>query len=174
MIYLDNYNKKCKVTQGGIKKFYLFPFVKYNRFQVQNEGMNLTAFPNSYIYEFDCNGNYNQTNDIEGGGYFFTQTINIQLSEVYNILDVHLFLEKDFRIIVETNNNDLIMFGVYNGLTCKVSNSSGQSKNEFNGFNLDFSGKEEKTGLLISDLDGLGLYKFNKEEIFNYDFNFNI
>lgn len=136
---------------------YIFPYVKYERSYIEDSGMVLTKFPQSYIYEFDCVGNYTQTSNVEEGSIFFEQSLNVQLSEVYNVLDIHLFLNKDFRAIAETNNGDLIMFGVYNGLECKVSNNSGSSKTEFNGFALDFTGKEEKTGLLIDDLGTIDL-----------------
>lgn len=171
---LDNYTKKCKITKGGIKRVYLLPYVKYSRSLIKDSEMSLIEFPDSYIYQFDCVGNYTQTSNTEEGSVFFDQTINIQLSEVYNVLDANLFLQKDFRVIAETNNNDLIMFGIYNGMECKLSNNSGSSKSEFNGFNLDFTGKEEKTGLLIDSLESLNLYIFNPSEVFNYDFNFNI
>lgn len=170
----DNYNSKCKVTHGGIKRIYLMPFVKYNRTLINDSEMSLTKFPASYIYKFECVGSYNQQNEVEEGSYYFYQNISINLSEVYNEINIHNFLKTDFRVIVETNNNDLIMFGVYNGLSCKVTNTSGTNRNEFNGFSLDFTGKEEKAGLIIDSLDNLGLYEFDKEEVFNYDFNFNI
>lgn len=171
---IDNYTKKCKSTVGGLKKIYLIPFVEYTRSQIKTLEMNLTEFPSSYIYEFDCVGNYTQSSSIDGGAVYFEQNISLQLNEVYSILDINEFVGSEFRVIVETNNNDLLMFGAYNGLECEASNNSGTDKAEFNGFSLEFKGKEVKAALLIDDLDLFNLYKFNKEEVLNSNFNFNI
>ena len=132
-LFFDNYTRKCKTTIGGVKKMYLLPYVKYSRSQIKDSGMSLTEFPDSYIYEFNCIGTYNQNSEDEGGSFFFSQSVNIRLSEVYNVLNIHDFLKIDFRVIVKTNNDDLIMFGVYNGLEGSTTNASGSDKGEFNG-----------------------------------------
>lgn len=171
-VVIDNYDKKCKVTQGKIKKAYVMPYVKYSRTQVKDSGMSLTAFPmNVIIYKFEVEGSYNQNSNEEEGSFFFDQTVEMQLSQVYDVLDIHSFLKVDYRIIIETNNNQLIMFGVRNGLTAKTTNKTGNTKKEFNGFALNFTGKEEKSGLLISSLDDFGFIVYDPDAFFNYDLN---
>ena len=64
------------------------------------------------------------------------------------------------------------MLGTYNGLVCKLSNNSGTSKSEFNGFALDFSGKEEKTALLVNDI--YSNFTVFDGTMLNNDLNFNI
>lgn len=180
-LILETYKKKCKTTLGGIRNFYLAPFVKYNRSQIKTSGMFLTQFPRTNLFRFDSIGSYNQSSEEEEGATFFNQSINIQLSEVYNVLDAHIFLNRDFRVVVETNNNEFLMFGVFNGLGCKISNSSGSNKNEFNGFNFDFTGLEEKTALKINNLTELGFtivgsgtpYNFVFEDGKNFNFQDN-
>ena len=49
MVSIIKYSLKCKDTLGGIKKIYLFPFVKYNRFQIEVQYLNLITFPNTGI-----------------------------------------------------------------------------------------------------------------------------
>jgi hypothetical protein len=173
-VVLDNYERKCKVTQGRVKLAYIFPYVKYSRSQIKDFEMSLTVFPNpTVVYQFDTEGSYNQNSSVEQGSFFFEQTVTLQLSEVYDVLDIHKFLKVDYRVIVETYNDQLIIFGVRNGLTARVSNQTGTSKNEFNGFTLTLTGKEEKTGLLISSLEDLGFILKPKNGFFQYNFSIN-
>jgi hypothetical protein len=174
MVFIDNYTKKCKTTLGGIKKLYLFPFVKYSRAQIKVSGMNLTEFPDTFIYEFDAIGSYSQNSEVENGDVFYNQSCTINLSEVYDVLNIQDLLVQDYRAIFLTNNNQYLISGTRNGLTGTTNNTSGTTKSEFNGFTLDFTGKEENPLLLIDDLESLGFFTFNKEEVFNYDFNFDI
>jgi len=173
-VVIEPYSKKCKTTLGKIKHAYIFEFVKYNRSQIKSSGMSLTAFPETLIYKFDVEGDFTQNSSDDQGSYFFDQTVNLKLSEVYDILDVHNFLKTDWRIIVETYNNELLIFGVRNGMTAKVSNQSGASKSDFNGFSLAFTGKEEKTALLISSFEDLGFIEIIEGQFLNYDLNFDI
>jgi len=148
----DFYNKPCKDTVGGIKRVFLLPFVEYNEIEVRHEQMTLTKFPESTIYQYDVEGSYTQATTFEKGNVFFTHTVNIDMPKVYGIDDIHKYLNNDFRVIVETNNDQFIMFGTYNGMTCSATNDSGREKSEFNGFSLTFEGKENQSGLLIDSV----------------------
>ena len=173
-VSLENYAKKCKVTQGGIIKAYIFPFVFHKRSLIKDDGMSLIEFPNTTIFEFDTIGNYNQSSSVEDGAVSFEHSVNLQLSKVYDtFLDINQLVNNDFRVIVETNNKQLIIFGTRNGMSCSASNATGQNKSDFNGFSLDFRGKEEKTGLLISSLEDLGFTVFVPNASFQYTFDFN-
>lgn len=163
-VVLDNYSKKCKVTQGGVKRAFLFPYVKYSRALIKSDQMSLIEFPDSTVYQFDVKGSYDQSSNIEQGSFFFDQNISLRLSEVYDNIDIHDFLKIDYRVIVETYNNQLIIFGVRNGLTVRTTNTTGNEKNEFNGFTLNFTGQEEKSGLLISSLEDLGFTIFDDDD----------
>lgn len=148
-----SYDIKCKDTQGGIKRAYLLPYVEYNEILVQSVAMTLTVFPSSTVYKYECEGNYTQTSQQEKGAISWNHTVNLQLSKMYGLdLDINAFLRNDWRVIVETNNNQLIIFGVDNGMVCNSSNATGTNKNEFNGFEITFTGKEDKAGLLIDEL----------------------
>jgi len=147
-----NYEKQCKDTQGHIKRIYVLPFVFYNETLIKSTGMYLTTFPESTVYRFDCWGNYSQSTTTEKGNVQWSHSVEVNLPKVYEVYDINIFYRNDFRIIVETNNGHLIMFGTNNGLQCEISNNSGNSKTEFNGFTLTFTGIEEKPGLLISTL----------------------
>ena len=173
MVSITSYTQKCKTTLGGIKKIYLFPFVKYTRSQIVVNGMELVSFPETYIYEFDVIGSYNQTSDIEGGDIFFNQSCNINLNVVYDLLDIRNLLLRDYRIIVETNNGDKLLLGTYNGLRATANNTSGSSKSEFNGFKVDFIGKEDVYLLRIDNLTNTG-FIINSDNNLNAFLNFNI
>ena len=169
----SNYTKKCKDTIGGIEKFYILPFEKYTRSQIKTNEMNLIQFPSSYIYEILSNGSYNQNSDIEDSNIFVNQTLTFNLSEVYNITDITKFLKMDFRIIAKTYNGYFLIFGLRNGMSVSLSNSSGSSKSEFNGFTLNFTGKEENFASKIDSLDDFDLFIYDGNS-FNYNFNFDI
>ena len=175
-VVLDNYDKKCKVTQGRVKRAYLLPYVKYGRALIKSSEMSLIEFPYSTVYQFDAEGSYEQSSNVEQGSFFFDQNITLRLSEVYNLIDIHDFLKVDYRVIVETYNHQLIIFGVRNGLTARTTNTSGQEKNEFNGFTLNFTGQEEKSGLLISSLEDLGFIIFDpvSNGFFQYTLDFTL
>jgi len=168
-----NYEKQCKDTQGHIKRIYVLPFVFYNETLIKSEGMNLTVFPTSTVYRFDCWGNYSQNTTTEKGNVQWNHSVEVNLPKVYEIYDINIFYRNDFRIIVETNNGHLIMFGTNNGLACEISNNSGNSKTEFNGFTLKFDGIEEKPGLLISTLgDFFNVYLEISEIKYGYLYNY--
>ena len=174
-VILENYDRKCKVTQGKIKRVYLMPFLTYSRALIKDFQMSLTEYPaGQLIYQFEVDGSYTQSSNSDQGAIFFDQTVIIKLSEVYDTLDIHDLLNTDYRIIVETYNDQLIMFGVRNGLTAKTTNSSGSSKNEFNGFDVTFTGKEEKSALLISSLEDFGFIVYDPDGFLNYDLNFDL
>ena len=170
---LKTYNKKYKCTYGGIDKFYIMPFTEYKRSEIGTYNMELTTFPETYIYLFECEGSFTQQTEVEGGDVFINQKVSINLSEVYGDLDISIFLKKEFRILAKTNNGYYLMFGLRNGMECSASNNSGSSKSEFNGFSLDFASKEEEFSPYLDSLDGLYVYTIDGES-FNYDFNFDI
>ena len=173
MDYFNNYSRKCKDTQGGIVKAYLTPYVEYDESIIKSVGMQLTAFPATVVYEFECRGNYTQTSEFDKGNVSWNQSVNLQLSKAYDVLDINAFLRNDWRVIALTNNQQLIIFGVDNGLVCTSNNNSGNEKAEFNGFDLTFTGKEEKTGLLVGELSDF-FPIFNDGDLFSYDLNFDI
>lgn len=173
MDYFNNYAKQCKGTQGGIKKSYLMRYAEYSEAVIKSVEMRLTAFPATYVYEFECEGDYTQTSESDKGLISWSQSVNIQLPKAYNTLDINAMLRDDWRVICLTNNNDLIIFGVNNGMVCTSNNNSGSSKQEFNGFGLTFTGTEEKTALLVDELSDFFLI-FNSGSVFDYDLNFDI
>ena len=155
---MNNYSLKCKDTIGSIKRAYLAKFVSYDESKITAYNGTVTIFPVTIIYQFDCLGNYNQNTNIEGGDVSWTQEINLNLTKVYNELNPKIFLNSKFRLIAETNNGHVLIFGLWNGLNCSLTNSSGSEKADFNGFNLKLTGLEDEAANLI-DLDLFTIYR---------------
>lgn len=168
---MDNYTLKCKDTIGSLKRVYLAKFVDYDGTQITALNGTVTIFPETIIYQFDSIGNYNQNTNIEGGEISWIQEININLAKVYNELNPKIFINSKFRLIAETNNGHILIFGLWNGLNCSLTNGSGSEKTDFNGLSLKFTGLEEEAANII-DLDLF--YIFNESYYLNYTFNFNL
>lgn len=173
MVVISSYDKKYKNTFGGIDKFYLMPYTQYNRSDILTLDSNLIKYPSAYIFEYDCDGSYSQTTELNEGNVIYNQNVSITLSEAYGILDIQKFVNSDFRIVAKTNNGYYLLFGLRNGLSVSASNNSGTSKSEFNGFKLEFNGKEENVAPYFDSLENLGVYIHNGLT-FNYSFNFTI
>ena len=70
---------------------------------------------------------------------------------------LHKLLKKDYRVIFKDRNGLIRIFGLYVGLTCdSINYTTGNSKSDFNGFRLDFKGKEEKGSYFINNLADAG------------------
>lgn len=170
MIEIDSYQKRCKDTIGGVKEFYLAPYEKWTKSQISVLDMDLVSIPETDFYLFECIGTYNQDSSLENGAVYFNQSIELKLPKVYDTVNALKFTKQLYRVILKTNNNQYIIFGTYNGLEAKLSNTSGNSKAEFNGFSLSFTGKEKDTGYLIRDLADSNITIIDNS-FFNYDLN---
>lgn len=165
MVHLINsgYEKKCKDSQGGIKELYLFPFVKYSFGQIIINGLNLITFPNTIIYRFEPQNEPNpqQSMQIDAGGKYYNQSINLEFAFLQNNKDLIKFLKKEYRIIFKDRNGHYRILGLYNGLEASTLNGeSGNSKNSFNGYRIEFSGKEIKEAHYIDGLNNVGFQIF--------------
>ena len=168
---LINYNKPCKDTLGRLKRMYLAKFIDYDDSQIITNAGVLDTFPDTVIFKFDVFGSYTQTSESKGGAVGWTQDITVNLDKVYNVLNPAIFTNQKFRLIGETNNGIYLIFGLFNGLDCSLSNNSGEDKAAFNGFALSLSGMEEEAAM-ITDINNF--YIFDESLYFNYNFNFDI
>ena len=165
----SGYTRKCKNSLGGISELFLFPYVEYSRSQIVTNGNVLTTFPTTSIYKFAFNGNPapNEPQEVDAGGKFYNQSISIDLQYKNDAFQLQKLLNKDYRIIFKDRNGIYHIFGLFNGLEADQLNyTTGNSKNDLNGFKIDFSGKEEKGSFFINDLESAGF--------FNADFNYRI
>jgi len=166
---ISGYNRKCKDNLGGVSEIYLFPYVQYSRSQIVTSGNTLVTFPSTNIYKFYSNGspNANESQQEESGGKFFNQSISLELQGANESENISKLLRKDYRLIFKDRNGLYRIFGLYVGLEAEQLNyNTGSSKSDFNGFKIDFSGKEEKQSSFINNLEEAGF--------FNADFNYRI
>lgn len=165
----SGYSRKCKDSLAGVSEIYLFPFVNYSRSQIVVSGNVLETFPTTTIYKFYANGNPspNESQEQDAGGKFYNQSISLDLQYQGDSFELSKLLNKDYRLIFKDRNGLYRIFGLYTGLEAGgINYSTGSSKSDFNGFKIDFSGKEEKGSFFISDLESAGF--------FNADFNYRI
>lgn len=160
---INGYTRKCKYSLGGLKKVYLFPYVKYSRSQIVLNGNILVTYPITTIYEFEVetNPSVSQTQSEENGGKYFSISLSLDLPNTLGY-DFQKVLNKDYNIIVEDRNGKLRFLGNRNGLECTSLNyDTGSSKNSFSGLKLSFEGKEENEAWFINDLYDAGFDIYN-------------
>ena len=167
-VITSGYTRKCKNSQGGISEVYLFPYVEYSRSQIVTSGNVLTTFPSTTIYKFYCNNqpNATETQETDAGGKYYNQSIGFEFESKDDTENILKLLKKDYRIIFKDRNGLFRIFGLFTGLTCdSINYTTGNAKSDFNGFKLDFKGKEEKQSFFINNLIDAG---------FNFELNFRI
>lgn len=149
------YNRGCKDRVSGIKKVYIFSYVKYNRSQLVRTGLTLDEFPATVVYQFEplrgvsCEQKMNE----DEGSKYYDQTITLKFSGHQSTYKLQQLIKKDVRIIFEDNNGLLRMLGAYNGLYCDSINSDvGSSKNSFSGLEFSFVGQEREEALFLDEL----------------------
>jgi hypothetical protein len=160
-VLVSGRDRICKNLQGGINKLWLFPFVKYNRSQIITNDNILTTFPQTTIYRFNFNGNpapIENQNQNEGGK-FYEFNIAIDFVKSLDSINLQKLLKKDYRLIIQDRNGYFRIFGLFNGLIAEtLTFNSGNGKSDFNGFNIAFSGQEEKGSFFINDLENAGFF----------------
>ena len=153
MEIVSGINRDCKDAIGGVNKVYLFSWVKYSRSQIVIDNNILTSFPESNVYEFETIGDvqFNEDTQEDDGGKFY----NISLSfRIGNYSYAEKLLKKNVRAVVLDRNGNFRLLGAFNGLFCtKVGKETGSNKSDFNGFKIDFEGKELRESLFFTSLD---------------------
>lgn len=151
----------CKDNIGGVKYVYLFVFVEYDYTEILGtKGVEITQFPDTNIYKYAVKG-ASFVEEIENNedGIKYKQSLSFTLTnqDLATTNELDRMRRVDLRYIVEYNNGDLKMGGVYNGsrLTDYVIDSGG-SKASLNGYALTFTGEEEYAAPFLDNLNILG------------------
>ncbi len=147
--------RPCKTSVGGLKKVWIFPFIKFNRSQIVRDELTLLEFPFTTIYEFQVlpNANVTQTQDDDDGTKSYKQSISIQLAQNQNIIGLEVLIKSDVRIIVEDHNGNFRLLGAYNGVECtSLDYTTGSSKNSLNGITFNFEATEREEALYIDEI----------------------
>ena len=154
-----NYFINCKSNLGGVRKLYLFPFVKYSRSLLTVVGNLLVSYPTTLIYEFDFVGNPNVdiSQDENDGGKFYNNNITFDLVGLKDAVEIQKLAKKDYIIIFEDENGNNRILGLKNGLALdSLTSNTGGAKSDLSGFNLSFKGQEEEEPYFINNLANAG------------------
>jgi len=147
----------CRDNIGGIKSVYLAKYVDYTYNLIEGvRGSEITGFPNTTLYKYEVtNGNFSETitNDEQGVSYSQSLTFTLFKQDLLTTNELNRLKDIDLRYLVEYNNGDFKMGGVYNGATLdNFTIDAGTSKGSLNGYNLTFTGSEEYASPFVSDL----------------------
>jgi hypothetical protein len=154
-----NYFINCKSNLGGVRKLYLFPFVKYSRSLISVVGNVLVSYPTTVIYEFDFVGtpNVDISQDENDGGKFYNNNITFDLLGLKDAVEIQKLAKKDYIIIFEDENGNNRILGLKNGLALdSLTSNTGGAKSDLSGFNLSFKGQEEEEPYFINNLSNAG------------------
>lgn len=157
--------KGCKDSIGGVSEVYIFNYIKYPKSQIVVDGVNLTSFPLTNIYQFEFNNEPNFTNDSseDEGGKFYNESLNLEFVGYFNSSIITL-LKSDLRCIIKDRNGNYRLLGAYNGLICERLNyTTGDAKNTFKGIRFSLEGRELIQSLFIDDLEDAGFILYLPE-----------
>lgn len=159
-------SRSKKAYLGGIKKVYLFPFVKLKRSQIYTSGVYLNNFPITSIYSFDVvNKSFTENSNADAAGLYYDQNLSFDVPVTSASYEIHLLAKRDYRAIILDNVGNYRILGLYNGLEINVTNESGTDKASLNGYKVTLKGKEENQAYFLSDLS-----LFRQDEEQNYIF----
>jgi hypothetical protein len=156
--YLNNgIGRACKNAVSGYDIIYLFPWVKYSRSQIIIDGHKLVTFPSTLIYAFSVyNASFTEPQTTEDGGKFYTQNVSYDLPRIELNPSFTKLVNDDYRAIVKDRNGFYRIVGLYNGLISELNQTTGDSKNSFNGYKIQMEGMEILSALFIDDLEDAG------------------
>ncbi len=148
--------RKCKDTIGGIRNVYLAGYKKIPRSEITYDGVNITEFPQTFIYKFELvsTDTFEQQGDEQDGGKYYNQVLELTFNKIsaFDNLQFQKMLKKDFFIVVEDNNGNFFLLGFRNGMTAeKLDTGSAQQ------YKITFTGMEEDKAPFCETLIGTDL-----------------
>lgn len=132
--------KPCKDTIGGVSAVYFAAYKKVLRSQIVLNGVNLLAFPQTFVYKFEAVGvNFTQTQTDGDGGKSFNQSLTMTFNKASAFDNVFFsnMLKNDYFCVVKDRNGNFVLAGFENGLTCPNLNVTTAG-----GYKLTFEGQE--------------------------------
>jgi hypothetical protein len=160
-------NKQCKNAVGGVKSVYLAPYKKVTRSNITYNGVELTGFPQTFIYKFEMLGasTFSQSQQITDGGKSYNQSLSLNFSKIsaFDNVNFSKLLKKDYFIVVEDYNDNFFLMGFRNGAESETLTISTNQT-----YNISFSGQEENIAPFCNNLINTSLIIFDG---FNYIFN---
>lgn len=166
-------NRACKNSVSGYDTIYLFPWIKYSRSKIIVDGSKLITFPTTTIHAFSVyNATFTEPQTEDNGGKFYTQDITFGLPKIELNPEFLKLLNNDYRAIVKDRNGLHRIVGLYNGLISELNQTTGDTKNSFNGYNIQMTGVEILGSFFIDDLEDAGFKTDPTNYIFQNDDNY--
>lgn len=133
--------KKCKGTLGGVRSVFIAPYKKVLRSQIVTNGVEVTGFPVTFIYEFVVLGdlNFTQNENQNEGGKFQEISLSLNFKGV-NAFDNSRFqkmINRDYFIVILDRNGNYFLAGLNNGLSCDTLKCGSDDI-----YSVSFSGQE--------------------------------
>lgn len=151
--------RACKSRIGGLKRVYIFPYVKKSKKDIITDGLKVVSYPETQIFRFELSGNYgfNQTPTRNEEGLSYRQSLALDFQKIHADTELQILLKKDYQTIVETNDGKYMILGLYNGgIFNNLSQVTGSNKNSFNGYKINFEATEGNQAYFIDDLTDAG------------------
>lgn len=148
----------CKDSQGGLKRIYVFKHVQYpiQSLQGLKSGI-LTQHPTTLIFEYQ--GRQKQVNErLDNMAYDQDCRIVLPIIGSDTNQSVLELLKNRVGLIAEDRNGQLRVYGIQNGMDVDARLVSGNAKEDLNGYQIDFTGKEEYAAPFLSDLATVGFF----------------
>jgi len=163
--------KKCKNSIGGLKAIYLAPFKKVLRSEIVYNKVELTVFPQTFIYKFALNAepSYVQSQKDGEGGKSFDVSLSFTFNKLskFDNMNFQKMLQKDYFIVLEDRNDNFFLSGFRNGLSADKLDSTTAGN-----YNISFSGQEEEVAPFCNELINVSLIVVDVENyIFQNDDN---
>lgn len=173
-----NIDRPLKDLNGGIYTIYLLPYVRYSRSQITIEDQKLISLPATDIYKvYASTKNFTQNTETEGGAVFYKQNFTLEIPKTEIGSQVYRLVNKKYRAIIQDSNDNWRMLGLFNGLKCSYTNTTGTNKNEFSGYSITFEGTEDRQALYTNSITEAGtpteIYNFVFQDGSNYVFQDN-
>jgi len=166
----QNRATKCKNSLGGVKNAYLAPYKKVLRSEIIYDGVELTEFPQTFIYKFELiDGGFEQSQKDSDGGKYYDQNITLKFNKitVFDNINFQRLLKKDYFLVLEDRNGNFFLMGFRNGATC------GKLDVSLTGYTMSFEAKEEEIAPFCNELINGDLIIFDGENyIFENDDNY--
>jgi len=97
------------------------PYKKVLRSEIVYDGIELTEFPQTFIYKFELlEGGFEQSQQNSDGGKYYDQSITLKFNKitVFDNINFQRLLKKDYFLVLEDRNGNFFLMGFRNGATC--------------------------------------------------------
>lgn len=145
---------KCKDSNGGNSELYVMPYYEYSRSSLTYNGNYLTDMPSTTIYSLSANSiSFSENADKQDGGATYETTVSFKLPKAIpeDVMDV--FIDEEWILILRDNNGYYRIVGLRTGLDGKYSETTGAEKGDYNGYEVTFTGIDEKRTSFLESLD---------------------